>query len=568
MLTRRIARTMALAALAGLAPSATRAALPNGVAAGDTTATSAVLWARSTLVGPVRFELSERQDFSAARAILTGVTDPKAPAKLAVNGLKPATTYFYRATDLSGRSAQGQFRTAAVGEHAGGLSFGVSGDTRPELRPYPAVRNAARAGLEFFACLGDCIYAENYSQPEQPTAANLKGYRAKYIETLSSKGGMNTLKALRASTAHFATIDDHEVINDFSGGAAPSSDGRFDANGAYINETARFWSGLQAFQEYLPIADEFYGDTGDARDAYKRKLYRARQFGKDAVFVLLDERSFRDPPLASVANPADPAQVGAFMVASLTQDRTLLGARQLADLKADLKAAQDAGVVWKFVGMPEPIQNLGVVGAPDRFEGYAKERADLLRFINEQGIQNVVFISADIHGTLVNNLTYEDAVPGAKIQTGAFEITTGPIAFDEPFGPTVAGLAAGLGLLTAEQQAFYKLLPMANDPDSVINDKDDFVKSLVNSQVVSQGYDALGLEGSPIDAELLEGDYLATHVYGWTRFDIDGASKALTVTTYGVPAYDFAAIEANVAAIAALKPAVVSRFVVKPKAKP
>ena len=49
----------------------------------------------------------------------------------------------------------------------------------------------------------------------------------------------------------------------------------------------------------------------------------------------------------------------------------------------------------------------------------------MLRFIDEQGINNVVFIAADIHGTLVNDLTYQLESTGEQIPTNAFEITTG-----------------------------------------------------------------------------------------------------------------------------------------------
>jgi alkaline phosphatase D len=37
----------------------------------------------------------------------------------------------------------------------------------------------------------------------------------------------------------------------------------------------------------------------------------------------------------------------------------MLGNPQLERLEADLLAAQDDGIVWKFVMVPEPIQNLG-----------------------------------------------------------------------------------------------------------------------------------------------------------------------------------------------------------------
>jgi hypothetical protein len=55
-------------------------------------------------------------------------------------------------------------------------------------------------------------------------------------------------------------------------------------------------------------------------------------------------------------------------------------------------------------------------------------------------------ISTDIHGTLVHNLTYQLTPFGEQLATNAFEITTGSVAYDAPFGPTVAQLAAAVSL--------------------------------------------------------------------------------------------------------------------------
>lgn len=94
----------------------------------------------------------------------------------------------------------------------------------------------------------------------------------------------------------------------------------------------------------------------------------------------------------------------------------MLGSQQLADLKADLLSAQVGGVPWKFVMVPEPIQQLGVNGAADRFEGYYAERNDLLSYIDQNEIQNVAFVAADIHGTLVNDLYHSSTgLPGGTL---------------------------------------------------------------------------------------------------------------------------------------------------------
>ena len=238
----------------------------------------------------------------------------------------------------------------------------------------------------------------------------------------------------------------------------------------------------------------------------------------------------------------------------------MLGAKQLEDLQNDLITAQNTGVTWKFVMVPEPIQNLGVVFAQDRFEGYASERTALLRFIKDHDIRNVVFVTADLHGTLVNNLTYQELAFGPQIACDAFEIVTGPVAYDAPFGPTVVTLAAQLGLLSPGEVAFYNSLPVRNDADDIPNDKDDFLKLVVNRQVAPLGYDPIGLNGSSIPARLEAGDYIAVHTYGWTEFDIDQATRGLRVTTYGIQAYTRAEMEAAPQSIMSREPAIVSQF--------
>jgi phosphodiesterase/alkaline phosphatase D-like protein len=187
------------------------------------------------------------------------VTDTLVPARLAIAGLTAATRYYYRASDAAGATASGTFRTpAAVGAKVG-LRLGISGDWRGELSPYPAIANAPARNLDLFVEFGDTIYAD-YESPALPGVAKaqtIEQYRVKHDEVYSTRALSNTWAALRSSTAVLSTIDDHEVINDFAGGAAPASDPRFAGSAAaYINDTPLYENGLQAFQEYNPVADE------------------------------------------------------------------------------------------------------------------------------------------------------------------------------------------------------------------------------------------------------------------------------------------------------------------------
>jgi 3-phytase/alkaline phosphatase D len=554
------------------------APFPNGVASGDTTQTSTVLWTLSGLAGDVIFSYSSSPNFSNAVQVKVAATNSQQPVKAKITGLTPGTQYYYTVTDPTGTIVGGQFKTSAAAGTKAGLRFGVSGDWRGELSPYPGLANAPQRNLEFFLKLGDTIYAD-YASPavknpdgtEKEQVTTLDEYRAKYAEVYGTRYGLNTWALLRGSTSVLATIDDHEVVNDFQGGedlanASAANKALFGASSGLVNDSPLYEIGLQAFQEYHPLSDQFYGQNGDDRTAGERKLYRYNTYGSDAATFVLDARSFRDPGLPGVANPNDPNQIGNFLAQSFNPSRTMLGKVQVEELKQDLLKAQQAGITWKFVIVPEPIQNLGVVGASDRFEGYAAERTEILKFINDNKISNVVFIAADIHGTVVNNLTYQLAPGQAQIATSAFEITTGSLAFDAPFGPTVIELGGAAGVVSSQQQAFYNNLPVANDADSTLNDKDDFVKQLLNNTFNSLGYDPVGLNNNLsianglINAKLLQGDYLATHTYGWTEFDIDPVTQKLTVTTYGIDDYTRAELEANPQAITSRQPQIVSQF--------
>lgn len=557
----RIVRTAEVAELSG-----------NGVAAGDVTERSAVLWARPLTSGTVYFEVSLDSDFHEVirKARVDAVGDD--PVHVSFANLRPGVDYFYRAVTDSGDVAVGEFTTAHKdGYH--GLSFGVSGDWRGGNTPYAALSNADDADLDFFVQLGDTIYADRPSPAfPGPQAQTLDEFQLRYAETLTERGGANFLVDLRQSTAVFAMIDDHEVTDDFAGGAPAISDPRFDATGAdFINETQLYANGLQAFHDYQPIEQRVWSGTGDDRFDGAPDLYRTQSYGDDAAIFVVDARSFRDEELDN-ANLTSRADVVRFLRQSFDPTRTMLGEPQLERLKADLLAADAEGVLWKFVMVPEPIQNLGVAEAADRFEGYAAERSELLKFIDDNDIANVVFVSADIHGTVVNNLTYQTAPFAPQIPLDSFEITTGSVAFSPPLGPSVVRLAAQAGLLLPAQLEFYNRLPVAPDPtdSDMPNDKDDFLEQLVNAQLNTLGYDPLGLDvnlraaNGLVDASLLQGDYVAAHSFGWTRFDIDPVTHELLVTTYGIPSYNEAEAAADPCAIAAMVPQVISQFRVSP----
>jgi hypothetical protein len=73
------------------------------------------------------------------------------------------------------------------------------------------------------------------------------------------------------------------------------------------------------------------------------------------------------------------------------------------------------------------------------------------------------------------------------------------------------------------------------------------------------------LEGSQIDFDLLQGDWVVAHTYGWTEFVIDAATQVLTITTYGIEAYSQAELEADPESIKSRTPTIYQQFTVTPK---
>lgn len=101
--------------------------------------------------------------------------------------------------------------------------------------------------------------------------------------------------------------------------------------------------------------------------------------------------------------------------------RTFLGARQKRLLKGYLRHSKAR---FKFIVNQEPIQQLYALPY-DRWEGYAAERAEILQFIRDHHIENVLFLTTDIHANIINEVFLDHFTDPTPI---AYEFMTGPIA--------------------------------------------------------------------------------------------------------------------------------------------
>ena len=133
--------------------------------------------------------------------------------------------------------------------------------------------------------------------------------------------------------------------------------------------------------------------------------------------------------------------------------RTMLGERQKRLLRLQLMLSD---ATWKVIVNEVPMAEL--FGVPyDRWEGYAAERRELLEFIRDWHIANVVFLTGDLHANMIVDVrakTFSDPTPIAK------ELIAGPVSEHTLFEELV-------GLLGSEDaaNAFIGLATSVAAPD-------------------------------------------------------------------------------------------------------
>lgn len=226
-----------------------------------------------------------------------------------------------------------------------------------------------------------------------------------------------------------AIWDDHEVRDNWYIGRSLAADGR--SREKNLARLARF--GRQAFIEHMPIRLE------------GGRLYRAVSFGPLVEIFVLDLRSFRGPN--SFNRQPVPSRA-----------TRLLGPEQLAWLKQGLLGSP---AVWKIVVASQPI-GLIVPDGPARMEGIANgdgpplgrelEVAELLRFLRDHRVRNVVWITGDVHYAAAHyydpeRARFNEFLPFWEFVAGPLHAGTfGPNRLDETFGPTVRFVAVPPGM--------------------------------------------------------------------------------------------------------------------------
>lgn len=540
-----------------------------GVAAGTPTDDSILLWTRTSnpltrqgAASRVTAEVSTDPNFHCDVRKVDASTDPTRDytVKLTVDGLQSGTQYYYRFVTDDSVSDVGTFKTAYDANQQVALNIGFTGDWDGQWRPYPSMETIPSKNFDFFASLGDTIYETSATRSPgtadpltNPTQA-LADYNRKYRENLQpiNAGGFPGFQVINESQGNYFILDNHELGNkQFINGGAPAgtpagsgvdpTNPIYDVNttGTYINKTPGFQTLLQAYNNYVTIPEDKISAPNDPRTDNTQRQFYAQQWGANAVYINVDDRSYRDIRLKTTTGADDNGN------RADNPDRRMLGETQLDWLEQTLLDAQNNGTPWKIIAISSPIDQVGVIGNPNAISvknggfstggdsgkswmgQYRAERNRLLKFIADNNITNVVFLSADDHQNRINELTYSpteqtaDQSTYVRVPGNVFEI--------------VQGSAGAGGPDTIADHSFANIKSIAD--------------SLASQQIVN-GIDPIGLDpntpglrnvfrsGDPnADSDRTPVSFYSPDTFNYGTLGISADGKTLSINTYGVLSY-------------------------------
>lgn len=359
----------------------------DGVASGDVTTRSVVLWTRVAPRAGVTWQV-----WLSGVLMLDGEAsaDAEGFVHVSVTGLEPGASWRYRFGVPGEWSTWGAFRTLP---ESGRVRFAVVSCAKYNsgfFNAYAAI--AQRDDLDFVLHLGDYIYEAaqvprgrqtpgiDIGRPFDPPhdCVSREDYERRYAQYRQDPD----LRALHEAHAMVFTLDDHEIAdNAWSGGAEEHGpeDGPWEE---------RLGHALRAWEQWLPTM---------RRPSTGEDLWQILSLGDVAQLFLCDSRLNRTDPFAADG-----------------PGKSVLGERQLAQLET---AAGLATTPWFVVGMPSKLLSLEAAngraetdlvmrtlklsdddGAAfhDRWDSYGYERKELVRLLSAAPARAAI-LCGDVH---------------------------------------------------------------------------------------------------------------------------------------------------------------------------
>jgi len=421
-----------------------------------------VIWSRSDRPAEMSVQYSTTESFRGTVRFVSGaraLASSDYTARTLLTDLPAGQRIFYRVTfrdpsdpRIASAPVTGSFTTPPSADAPRDITLAWSADTCGQgwginrewggLRLYETMR---KAEPDLFIHVGDTIYADA-PIPAQITLDDGSIWRnvvtpakSKVAETLDEFRGNyqynlldEHMRRFNADVPQFVIWDDHEVMNNWYPSRSLAGDERYRVKDiAVLSARAR-----QAFLEYNPLPI-------DPRSP--RRIHRVLPYGPHVEIFGVDLRSYRSVNSAN----RQPARSAATAI---------LGRTQLSWLKTRLAASRST---WKVIACDMPVGL--IVGDGPRYEAIANgdheaplgrelEIADLLRFIRDRRVRNVVWITGDVHYCAAHHYDpsrarFTEFSPFWEFVAGPLHAGTfGPGTLDRTFGPevTFVGIPPGM----------------------------------------------------------------------------------------------------------------------------
>lgn len=436
---------LAAAALPGAARAMMAQGFTHGVASGEPTASSVLLWTRYSGANDsaLNVELSQSADF--ARVTGGGTVTARGAAdhcaKYTATGLAPGRWYYYRFIAPDGSMSQvGRTRTLPAGETSN-FTLALFSCSNLPFGHFNAYAHAcARGDIDLAVHVGDYLYEYPIGdypsvrqmvpgrliQPDHEIVA-LADYRLRYAAYRSDPD----LQRLHQLYPVISQWDDHELTNDAWEGGAQNH--QSDKEGEW---SVRKAVAERAYREWMPVSDARWRqyEIGDLATIF---LPETRISGRAEPFDLNKVAAGASDPTAVLRQFAETTWRDA--------DRQLLGAEQEAWLTGGITASARGGTRWQLCAqqiimgttyfpaeahgwfppdIPDYVRRrvetarvAAAAGLPlnmDAWDGYPAARSRLLDAV-QQADSDFVVLSGDSHNGWAYNLDRDGRAAGVEI---------------------------------------------------------------------------------------------------------------------------------------------------------
>lgn len=313
---------------------------PLGVQSGDVTENSAILW--TYYEGMFRVALCIWKKGSLALTHMLATERQEGGYIHAdVSDFESSSVYEYAFVEIDfnnaplGRTLIGQFKTTPGEDELAPVSLGAISCINNRFEPR-MLEHAAKHNLDAFLFTGDSSYNDS--------AESLDDYRKYWAVNYKKKGFLQ----LHSKTSVIRTLDDHEITDNF--------------NPETISET-KFQAAIHSFFDNNPIR---------RNKEHPNRVWRSHKFGRTLEVFTLDCRTERLP----------------------SKKEQYISPEQMHFLKEGLSNSR---AKFKVIMNSVPISTFPFPYTRDRWQGYPQQRYEILSFIDNEPIENVLWVAGDFH---------------------------------------------------------------------------------------------------------------------------------------------------------------------------